>query len=351
MPEPVHGRGASHNPPNRFIPLNYEEDPARLDPDGPAPQTQFYRDGAKSIIATNDSSDVGFSHSINVYRGCEHGCSYCYARPFHEYLGFSAGLDFETKIMVKEDAPELLRRELSKKSWWPVTLAMSGVTDCYQPIERRLKLTRRCLEVLAEFRNPVGIVTKNHLVTRDIDLLAQLAAVNAAAVYLSVTTLDAELAGRLEPRASRPAARLAAIAELARAGIPVGVLVAPVIPGLTDHEVPAILEAAHAAGARFTGFVSLRLPGAVAELFPAWLEAHYPDRKAKVLGRVRAMRGGRLNDPQMGTRMRGRGPMADLLGDLFALHRDRLGLSSQGPDLSTAAFCRPGGRQRTLFDE
>src|SRR5438270_4866863 len=223
MAEPIRGRGASINPANRFIPLNYEDTSARLDPDGPSPQTQFFRDNSRSIIATNDSSDVGFTHSINAYRGCEHGCSYCYARPFHEYLGFSAGLDFESKIMVKEDAPELLRRELMTKSWKPVSLAFSGVTDCYQPIERKLKLTRRCLEVCAEFRNPAGVITKNALVTRDADVLADLARDNLTMVFLSVTTLDAELCGKLEPRASRPAARLAALAALTKAGVPVGV--------------------------------------------------------------------------------------------------------------------------------
>ncbi len=350
MLDSIRGRGASHNPANRFIPLNYEQDPARLDPDGPSPQTQFYRDNSRSIIATNDSPDVGFTHSLNVYRGCEHGCAYCYARPFHEYLGFSAGLDFETRIMVKEDAPELLRRELSAKSWQPVVLAMSGVTDAYQPIEREWQLTRRCLDVLAEFRNPVGIITKNHLVARDLDLLAKLASVQAASVVLSITTLDAELAGKLEPRASRPSARLAAIAELAKAGVPVGVMVAPIIPGLTEHEMPAILAAARDAGAGYAGYTMLRLPGAVAELFQAWLEQHFPERKEKVLGRVRDMRGGRLNDPRLGKRMRGEGAAAELLRDLFALHRNRLGFQRDGPKLSTAAFRRPGPAQGSLFE-
>src|SRR5947209_8356243 len=224
-PDAPRGRGSADNPPNRFIPLHYAPDPDCPPDDAPAPHTQFFRDATRVIIATNDSPDVGFSHSVNPYRGCEHGCSYCYARPFHEYLGFSAGLDFETKIMVKEDAPQLLRRELMAKSWKPVTLAFSGVTDCYQPIERKLKLTRRCLEVCAEFRNPVGVITKNALVARDADILAALARDNAARVFLSVTTLDADLAGKLEPRASRPAARLAAMKTLSDAGVPVGVMI------------------------------------------------------------------------------------------------------------------------------
>src|SRR5262245_24042932 len=319
MAAPIHGRGTSSNPPNRFIPLNYE--PAPDDPDGPALATQFFEDCSRSIVATNDSPDVGFTHSINPYRGCEHGCVYCYSRPFHEYLGFSPGLDFETKIMVKPDAPELLRRKLMEKSWRPVAIAMSGVTDCYQPIERRLKITRRCLEVLAEFRNPVGIVTKNRLVTRDIDVLTELAKFNAAAVVIAVTTLDADLVGKMEPRTSRPPARLAAISELAAAGIRVGVLVAPIIPGLTDHEIPSILAAAAAAGASSAGYTMLRLPFEVAGLFQSWLDQHFPEKKDRVLSRVRDMRGGRLNDPNFGSRMRGRGVWADMIHDVFTLHR------------------------------
>src|SRR5213083_1152978 len=223
-PPTVRARGAAENPPNRFERISLERDPDWNDPDEPAPQTQFFKDHSDSIINYNDSPDVGFEASVNPYRGCEHGCIYCYARPFHEYLGFSSGLDFETKIMVKVNAPELLRRELSSTKWKPQVIAFSGVTDCYQPVERKLKLTRRCLEVLAEFRNPVVIVTKNHLVTRDVDLLQELARHQAAAVFLSVTTLDSALTPRLEPRASLPKHRLAAIETLRRAGIQVGVL-------------------------------------------------------------------------------------------------------------------------------
>src|SRR5262249_42720134 len=226
-PLPLHGRGAADNPPNRFEPIHYEPDP-EADADGPGPATQFYRDTARSIIATNDSPDVGFEASINPYRGCEHGCAYCYARPTHEYLGLSAGLDFETKIFVKEDAPRLLRRELAAASWRPRPVALSGVADPHQPAQRPLGLTPPCPEVLAEFRNPVVVVTKSHMVTRDRDLLADLARDAAAAVCLSVTTLDGDLARRLEPRAAQPAGRLAAVRELAEAGVPVGVFVAPV---------------------------------------------------------------------------------------------------------------------------
>ncbi|HEY7530959.1 MAG TPA: PA0069 family radical SAM protein [Gemmatimonadota bacterium] len=267
----------------------------------------------------------------------------CFARPSHEYLGLSAGLDFETKILVKENAPELLRRELSSPRWEPQVIALSGNTDCYQPIERRLGITRRCLEVLVEFRNPVGVITKNHLVTRDADLLAELAAVDAAAVNVSVTTLDPDLARTMEPRTSTPARRLTAIEKLSRAGVPVGVLVAPVIPGLTDHELPAILQAAADAGACFAGYVPIKLPHAVAPLFERWLDERYPEKKSKVLGRIREMRGGRLNDPRFGYRQRGEGPIAAAIGSLFAAGCRRAGLSTRGPELSTAAFRRPAG--------
>jgi DNA repair photolyase len=301
-------------------------------------------------LAYNDSPDVGFEVSINPYRGCEHGCVYCFARPTHEYLGLSAGLDFETKIFVKDDAPALLRKELSAAKWQPKVVSISGVTDPYQPIERRLELTRRCLEVFAEFRNPVGIVTKNHLICRDIDLLAELAQHQAAAAFLSITTLDAELARRMEPRATQPAGRLAAIEELTRAGIPVGVLIAPVIPGLNDHEIPAILEAAAKAGALSAGYVLLRLPYGLGPLFEQWLRQHYPERCEKVLSRLRDMRGGEIYDARFGSRMRGEGVMAEQIAGLFALGCRRAGIGGRFPALSTAAFRRPGGTQQLLFE-
>lgn len=233
----IRGRGAESNPDNRFqaVQIEWEEGEEPL-----PPKTVLLRDHSKSILSKSDSPDLGFTLGLNPYRGCEHGCVYCYARPTHEYLGFSAGLDFETKILVKENAPELLRQELAGKNWMPETIMMSGVTDAYQPIERKLRVTRRCLEVLVEFLNPVGIITKNALVTRDTDLLKELAHAGAVHVTLSVTTLDEDLCGILEPRTSRPQARLAAISALAQAGIPVGVNIAPVIPGLTDHEIPSI---------------------------------------------------------------------------------------------------------------
>lgn len=338
---PLRGRGASHNPANRFDRIELLPDP-ELDPqDEPAPETVFLRDSSSSVITRNDSPDVRFSASVNPYRGCLHGCVYCFARPTHEYLGLSAGLDFETKILVKEDAPELLRRELAAAAWTPQVLAMSGVTDPYQPVERRLRLTRRCLAVLVEFRNPVVVITKGYGVTRDADLLGELAALDAAAVFLSVTTLDPAVARVMEPRAATPARRLAAIRTLAEAGIPVGVMVAPVIPGLTDHEIPAIVSAAAGAGARYAGSTLLRLPYGLAGIFETWLSQHFPERKEKVLGRIREIRGGRLNDPRFGSRLRGEGVLADHVRALFDVVCRRAGIAGRCPELSTAAFRRP----------
>jgi DNA repair photolyase len=500
----LRGRGAASNPANRFELITIDGVPELLDEDGPGLETRFYRDHARSIIAYNESPDVGFNASINPYRGCEHGCVYClsgdtpilmadgttrmlaelhigdevygteregwyrryvrtrildhwqtfaaayriqlrdgttlvasgdhrfwtergwkfiadsphrprphlvvndrlfgmskstpqpidgraigspvdlavvsvdaldhalplydittgtgnfiangvvshncYARPTHEYLGFSAGLDFETRIMVKEDAPELLRKELASPKWEPQMIALAGATDAYQPIERRLQLSRRCLEVLAEFRNPVGVVTKNHLVSRDRDLLAELAGFNASLVYLSITTLDAELSRRLEPRASHPDARLQSIRELSGAGVPTGVLVAPIIPGLNDHETPAILAAAAEAGARYALFVLLRLPHGLGPLFEEWLDRHYPDAKHKVLGRLRDMRGGKLYDSRFGRRMRGQGVLAEQVRALFKLGCRKAGISTDPPLLSSSAFRRSRWTQGLLFE-
>src|SRR5262249_4992331 len=351
----LRGRGASENPPNRFERLVYVRDADARDPAGlrgaaAAPQTIVLKDTTRSIITYNDSPDVGFNASINPYRGCEHGCIYCYARPFHEYLGFSAGLDFVTRILVKEDAPALLREELASPKWKPQLLAISGVTDAYQPIEKKLEITRRCLDVLVEFRNPVAIITKNQLVSRDADLLSELARFNAAAVFVSITTLDADLARTMEPRTSTPSNRLAAISALTEAGVPVGVLAAPVVPGLTDHELPQIVEAACRAGARYAGYVMLRLPHGVADLFQAWLEEHFPDRKKKVLNKLRDIRDGRLNDPNFKTRMRGSGIYAEQVRSLFTIACKRNGIIARAPALSTEAFKRPGVPQMALFD-
>ncbi len=343
------GRGTADNPPNRFEDAHFVPDGEWAAGEQSAPDTRFIPDHSRSIITRNDSPDVGFEYSLNPYRGCEHGCIYCYARPTHEYLGFSSGLDFETRIMVKERAPELLRAELGNPRWQPQVLVMSGVTDPYQPVERRLGITRRCLEVLATFRNPVAIITKNQLVTRDIDVLETLAAHRAAAVFVSITTLDGSLARLMEPRTAQPDLRLGAIRRLAERGVPVGVMAAPVIPGLTDHEVPSILEAAAAAGAGFAGYTLLRLPHAVAPLFTGWLETHFPGRKKRVLDRLREMRGGKLNDARFGSRMRGEGFYAAQLRNLFRVARRRAGLDGAGVNLSAAGFRRPGGRQMELF--
>jgi DNA repair photolyase len=342
---PVRGRGASWSPANRFEKLHVDLtdiDCVDVDPaieKQPRRATQYFRDGTKSIITRNNSPDVGFETSLNPYRGCEHGCIYCYARPTHEYLGFSAGLDFESKIMVKMNAPELLRAELESLRWQPQTLVMSGVTDPYQPVEKKLQITRGCLEVLAKFKNPVAIITKNRLVTRDIDLLCELAKYNAVAVNLSVTSLDPNLQRVLEPRTSSPQARLDAIRQLRSAGIPTGVMVAPVIPGLTDHEIPKILEACAKAGAQFAGYTVVRLPWAVAPLFEHWLEEHFPDRKERVLGRIRHLRGNRLNNSLWHTRMTGEGIFAEQIASLFKVGCGHAGIGER-PTLSTAAFHR-----------
>jgi DNA repair photolyase len=357
MSVPIHGRGASWSPPNRFEKLHVDSndvdvvdvDPAEEEPpshsygapgERPRRETQFFRDDTRTIITRNNSPDVGFETSVNPYRGCEHGCIYCYARPTHEYLGFSAGLDFESKIMVKTDAPELLRAELESPHWQPQVIVMSGVTDPYQPVEKQLRITRGCLEVLAKFRNPVAIITKNRLVTRDVDLLQELAKFDAVAVNISVTSLDPKLQRLLEPRTSSPEARLDAIKQLRAAGIPVGVMVAPIIPGLTDHEAPKILEACAEAGAQFAGYTIVRLPWAVAPLFERWLEEHFPDRKEKVLGRIRDLRGnGRLNNSRWHTRMTGEGIFAEQIAALFDVGRRRAGIGVR-PQLSTVSFRR-----------
>lgn len=341
-------RGAAGNPPNRFERLHLERDADWNPEEDPSPRTRFYRDHSSTIIVRNQSPDIPFETSLNPYRGCEHGCAYCYARPTHEYLGFSAGLDFESKIMVKENAPELLRKELSSPTWKPQELAMSGVTDCYQPIERKLQLTRRCLAVLAEFRNPVSIITKNALVTRDLDLLCELAKHQAVHVNISITTLDCELARKLEPRAASPRQRLAAMETLSKAGVPVGVLVAPAIPAINDHEIPSVLAAAKAAGASWAYTEVLRLPLTVAPIFQEWLERNFPERKEKVLGRIRAIRGGKLNDSRFGVRMRGEGIFADQISRMFHVACRKVGLPEEGPELSTADFRRPEGAQLGL---
>lgn len=359
----LHGRGAADNPHNRFERLRAVEDAEfaeyerlrREDPDDdtgsdrPGPDTKFFSDPSRKLLATNKSPDLFFDTSLNPYRGCEHGCIYCYARPSHEYLGFSAGLDFESRILVKQDAPELLHKELSSRRWKPQPVAIGTVTDAYQPIERRLQITRRCLEVFAEFRNPLSIVTKSALVARDIDVLEKLVPFDAAHVNVSITTLDRKLHRIMEPRSSTPARRLAAIEALAQAGIPVAVMVAPIIPGINDSEIPAIVSAAARAGAQSAGRIVLRLPHGVAPLFTDWLERHFPDRAQKVLNRVRDMREGRLNDAHFHTRFRGTGLFNEQIQELFQLACRRAGLDTRAPTLSAESFRRPDGPQLSLF--
>jgi DNA repair photolyase len=349
MAEAPHGRGTGLNPANRFEEIAVEWDESADPAERPDPKTRFLRDTTRTILVKNDSPDVPFNYSLNPYRGCEHGCSYCFARPYHEYLGLSSGLDFETMIFVKEDAPVLLERELAKPSWEPQIVAMSGVTDVYQPVERRLKITRRCLEVFADCRNPVGLITKNSLVERDVDVLSELARHQAASVMFSITTLDAELARRMEPRAATPQRRLEAMRTLAKAGVPVGVMAAPMIPGLNDHEMPKILEAAAGAGAESAGYSLLSLPYAVKDVFLDWLKRNYPERRDKVVSQVRSLRGGNLNDPRIAARHRGEGVFADHLEALCRISRRRYGLDRARRPLSAASFRRPLGPQLRLL--
>lgn len=342
------GRGAGLNPGNRYEMvrlhvLGEHLDQTQDDPDasGPQVQTQVIPDRTRTLINHVDSPDLGFNWSINPYRGCEHGCIYCYARPDHERLGMSCGLDFETKIVAKLEAPTILRRELSNPKWRGETIIMSGVTDCYQPLEAKLRLTRGCLEVMAECRQPVGIITKNRLVTRDIDLLTDLARHHAVRVAISLTTLDNQLAAKLEPRASSPGERLKAMRELTDAGVPVAVMTAPIVPGLTDREIPALLQAASEAGALSAGFVLLRLPHQIKALFLDWLARHFPERAGHVESLIRQTHGGALYDSTFGVRRRGEGEIARQIGHLFSIFSRRYGLDRAMSSLSSENFRPP----------
>jgi DNA repair photolyase len=340
----IPGRGTSANPVGRFETQRLEAcDDGWWQAEAPArPDTVVHAEIAKSIIARNESPDIPFDQSINPYRGCEHGCIYCYARPTHAYVNLSAGLDFETKLFFKANAAELLETELRKPRYRPQLINLGASTDPYQPIERKLGITRQILAVLAKFHHPVTIVTKGALVVRDIDLLAELAQEQLCYVMLSITTLEGDLKRTLEPRAPSAQARLRAMRELADVGIPVGVLVAPLIPALNDHELEAILQAARDAGARSAGYVPLRLPFEIKELFESWLHEHWPLKAQHVLSRIRAMRGGKLNDPRFGARFNGEGPFAALTAKRFALATARLGLARrQQYQLNCAAFCVP----------
>jgi DNA repair photolyase len=348
------GRGSVSNPDCRYDAYRREaaDDGWPEDDDAPpAPATTVSVDATRTIIARNSSPDVPFEQSINPYRGCEHGCIYCFARPTHAYLGLSPGLDFETRLFCKPDAPRLLQGELDRAGYQCRVLALGANTDCYQPVERKWQITRGILETLAAHRHPVTIVTKSALVERDMDLLAPMAESGLVQVNVSVTTLDPALARRLEPRAAAPHRRLQTIERLARAGIPTGVLVAPIIPVLTDGELETILQSAADGGAGFAGYVLLRLPLEVKDLFKEWLQANAPLKADHVMGQVREARQGRENDARFGARMRGNGAYADLIGRRFDVARRRLGLASSGPALRTDLFCRPArsGDQLTLL--
>lgn len=347
----VRGRGAGLNPGNRFEDIRLHVLGDHLDeviaekPDGTRVITKVYADRTRSVINKVDSPDLPFGWTINPYRGCEHGCIYCYARPGHEYLGLSCGLDFETKVMAKFDAAELLRQELSRRTWAGEPISISGVTDCYQPIEARLRITRQVLEVCAEFAQPVTLVTKNRLITRDIDVLLELARHRAVHAAVSITTLDNKLASIMEPRASSPRDRLATVRTLTDAGIPTMVMVAPIIPAINECEVPAILEAAAGAGACGAGYVVLRLPYQIKSLFLDWLARHFPDRAAKVENAIRDMRGGELYSAKYFTRHKGEGPRAQQIGEMFNLFARKLGLDKRWGGLSSAEFVQRRDRR------
>lgn len=342
MDDHIHGRGTALNPPNRFERIHVSPDPETYDADQPPPKTEYFWDDTKSIISWNDSPDLYFDAAINPYRGCEHGCVYCYARPFHEYLGYSAGLDFETKIHVKRNAAELLRREMMKPSWQPQVISISGVTDPYQPIEAKLRVTRSLLQVLAEFRNPVGVITKNAMITRDIDLLAGLAEHRAAGAAVSITTLREEVARVLEPRTSTIDKRFEAVRKLSEAGVPVTVMLAPIIPGLTDEDIPGLVARAAQAGARRVQILPVRLPQAVGPIFEQWLGMHFPGHKEKVLKRIRETRGGELNESRVGIRMAGTGKRAEHMHELFHVAVNKYELNTDPFEWNADAFRRPG---------
>lgn len=345
------GRGARQNIPNQYERLHVQIDPGELDEDERrSVETKYFRDPSESILSKNESPDVPFTYSLNPYRGCEHGCPYCFARPTHEYWGLSAGLDFESKIFVKEEAPRLLSKRLQQKTWTPQGVALSGNTDPYQPIERKLEITRSCLEVFLRHRHPVSIVTKSGLIRRDTDLLEEMAELNLVSVAVSLTTVDDTLAGKLEPRAARPSLRLRVVKELSDAGVPVSILVAPLIPGLNDEEIPDILEAAADRGAQCASYVLLRLPGPVRDIFIDWVEDHFPERKSRILGRLRQLREGELNETAFGRRMRGEGEWAQVFRQLFRRARVDNGLDRGRPGLSTHHFRRLRGGQLSLFD-
>lgn len=348
------GQGAQSNPHNRFLTSSYGKfEPAGIDDWEQNDQIQpnFINTHAKTIVNKVESQDVGMGYSLNPYQGCEHGCIYCYARNSHEYWGYSAGVDFERNILVKSEAPALFRSFLNKKTWTGDTISLSGNTDCYQPAERKFKLTRQLLEIALEYRQPISIITKNSLVLRDLDLLKEMAAMQLCAVYVSINSLDEPLRLKLEPRTTTALQRLKIIESLSAAGIPVGIMEAPIIPGLNDTEIPKILKTVAAAGARWAGYNIVRLNGQIGDIFKDWLFKTFPDRAEKVYHSIQQCHAGKVNDSVFGRRMRGEGHLASLIGQTFKLHARLNSLNQTRLQLNHDLFKRPGqGRQLSLFD-
>ncbi|MEO0472450.1 MAG: PA0069 family radical SAM protein [Bacteroidota bacterium] len=350
--EYLKGRGAQINPKNQFLQNEYDtsetdglDEP--LDPE--RVQTEVFYEHPKKILNKVDSPDVPFSWSLNPYQGCEHGCIYCYARNAHQYWGFSAGLDFERKIIVKENAPEVLYETFMKKNWEPAPVMFSGNTDCYQPLERKLEITRRCLTVFQQFHHPLGLITKNALILRDLDILQELAKENLVHVSLSITTMEESLRRKMEPRTSSAKKRFETVEKLTAAGIPTGVMLGPIIPGLNNHEIPQLLEEAANRGAVAAGYTFVRLNGAIGQIFTNWIETNYPDRAEKVLNQIKASHGGKLSDSRFGKRMSGEGAIAKSVSDLFKLTRKKHFGDRKMPAYNLEAFRRPGDNQLSLF--
>ena len=342
----IKGRGAQFNTDNKFQQAHYTlEHEEGIDELPPVPNRQLIREFPRTIVSQSNSPDLRNMYSINPYQGCEHGCIYCYARNAHEYWGFSAGLDFESKIMVKPEAPKLLEKHFQKRTWQSEAIALSGNTDCYQPAERELKITRRLLQVFLKYGNPVGIITKNALIERDLDILRELAADRLVHVYFSINSLNEDLRRTMEPRTASAAKRLAVMEKLSAAGVPCGVMVAPIIPGLNDHEIPQVIQQAAKAGARSAGYTVVRLNGSVAPLFHDWIHRIYPGRAAKVWQQIQSLHGGRVNDSEWGRRMKGEGPVASSIRQLFRVSRDKY-LSNRGmPAYDLTKFRRNGNYQ------
>jgi len=350
-PDFFKGRGAQVNTHNKFLKSKYVQDhPEGLDePFMENTGTQLYEENAKKIVSESNSPDLSHMHSINPYQGCEHGCIYCYARNSHEYYGFSAGLDFERKIIVKRNAPQLLEEYFNKKNYRPVTILMSGNTDCYQPIERKLEITKRLLELFLQYRHPVSIITKNNLILRDIDLVAELARLNLINVNVSITSLNEQIRQKLEPRTVTASGRLTVIQKLAERGVPVRVMAAPIIPGLNSNEVPVIIKAAADRGARGAGFTMVRLNGSIAEIFSDWVHKAFPDRAEKILNMIRSTHEGSLNDSNFGRRMSGDGPIAKSVHQMFRMAVNRFMQDREMPELDHSLFIPKGGKQTSLF--